>query len=874
MRRILRQWIAAVFTLVFIMQLLPTAHAAKEPPELRNLAAGIGYTWSEQPEPNYGDNGNELTDGKFGSTDFFDPAWDGHLRKATRSVVFDLGEMKSIARIRAHFLQDSSVGIAYPNTVSMYASNDGSQWGTLAHVPSRITRWAPLPAETQDFVWDGSQDGIGRSHANADMAYARYVKVTFTTDVFVFLDEIEIWGADGKANKAKQVSPDRLAYQEPGKATNGIRDLVLLNNGFNQAGTGNWTKNNLIPYISYVNEQGEPVDWLFDAILYYGARSPEGRDFSTGASTLNDWRWYLDKTFADEGDLHQLNDAASETAGKLRDARHQVKVVLMIPNPGNTLADFGDLDGDGVSENFNFAAIGVEAAYANKRKAVAWWIEQIKQRWKEEKYSNLKLAGVYWSGKSISTTDLLEPELIREASKLAHKKDLNVLWLSYYQANRNFDWKELGFDAAVLEPNHYASSSQVLQRVEDAAALAKQYQMGLGLEFDERINTDTDMRQQYIDYLNGGVKYGYMNNAFKTYNQGNTSLLDSARSIDPTARQNYDWMYQFVKGTYTMPKPCSKKLEGPAVPGASQYVAKCGNQITIAHKYNDQYDLWFVFNRFGANKLISFKEWRLSENAGNDVNPDMERPSTLLLGDISDWIGPYIVKANANGNGNYSSFTGGNHAYDGGATGSPTARTESMRVWADGVEVEDGKVISSNQVKIQVVNLIQGYNTKLEDGSGRAVIKETVTYEITGGQVQVHNEIEALEDVTFETYYGLQTVNNAWNDTVRYYAGDREVAASPANMYSDSGTKALNPDVDSYLLSSGDQGGFRHHLRVRLDRQYGLGQLHNLAEDMPVIFTQDYGKTYFLQIKGTTPGLNKGEKFFWQGSYHFYSEPR
>lgn len=352
-----------------------------------------------------------------------------------------------------------------------------------------------------------------------------------------------------------------------------------------------------------------------------------------------------------------------------------------------------------------------------------------------------------------------------------------------------------------------------------------------------------------------------------------SALLDSAKSRDPVARQNYDWMYQIVKGIYEKPKACSKKPEVP-VSGAQQYVVKCGNQITISHKYNDLYDLWFVFDRFGANKLISFYEWRLAENKGAEVSPDLERPSVLLQGDVSDWIGPYIVRANANSTGYPPSFTGGNHAFDGGNTGSPTAVTDQFQVWADGVELKDGQVTANSKVNIQVVNYIQVYNTKLQDGTGRLVLKETVTYEIVGGQVRVHNEIEALEDVTFETYYGLQTVNGAWNDTVRYYAGEQEVAASSANGYSDSGTKAAHPDVDGFLLSSGELAGIQHHLRVWLDRNYGLGSLQYLADDMPVVFTQDYGKTYFLQIKGNLPELKKGETFKWRGNYHFYSGAR
>lgn len=66
------------------------------------------------------------------------------------------------------------------------------------------------------------------------------------------------------------------------------------------------------------------------------------------------------------------------------------------------------------------------------------------------------------------------------------------------------------------------------------------------------------------------------------------------------------------------------------------------------------------------------------------------------------------------------------------------------------MEVADGSVTASVYTKIEVVNLIQANNTKEADGSGRPVLRKTVTYEITGGEVQVHNEIEALEDITFD----------------------------------------------------------------------------------------------------------------------------
>ncbi|WP_371860368.1 DUF4855 domain-containing protein [Paenibacillus lautus] len=63
--------------------------------------------------------------------------------------------------------------------------------------------------------------------------------------------------------------------------------------------------------ISYVNQTGEATDWFFDGVLTLGLISPDGRDFGGGAN-LNDWKWYLDKTFDADDEMYQLNEATKE----------------------------------------------------------------------------------------------------------------------------------------------------------------------------------------------------------------------------------------------------------------------------------------------------------------------------------------------------------------------------------------------------------------------------------------------------------------------------------------------------------------------------------------------------------------------------------
>lgn len=85
--------------------------------------------------------------------------------------------------------------------------------------------------------------------------------------------------------------------------------------------------------------------------------------------------------------------------------------------------------------------------------------------------------------------------------------------------------------------------------------------MGVELEFDDRMLTDGVFRERYVDYLNSGVKAGFMKSGFKAYYQGNNAVFDTAVSSDPATRILYDWLYQFVNGTYQANNAAPPKAE-------------------------------------------------------------------------------------------------------------------------------------------------------------------------------------------------------------------------------------------------------------------------------------------------------------------------
>src|SRR5699024_5461912 len=200
--------------------------------------------WSEQPESEYPDENNQLTDGLKGSLDRSDPAWVGHIKGKTREVVFDLGEKKSIKRIKAHFLQDyPENAILVPLRVSMYVSNDKENWATLDHISTKLL-WGAGPPRDETFTWDGEEDGFFNFESDSTMAYARYVKVAFQMHgtQWSFIDEIEVMGVDEKTNEATSIPSENPSFLDAGTDTAGINNLALMYNGYYDNGIGNWEK--------------------------------------------------------------------------------------------------------------------------------------------------------------------------------------------------------------------------------------------------------------------------------------------------------------------------------------------------------------------------------------------------------------------------------------------------------------------------------------------------------------------------------------------------------------------------------------------------------------------------------------------------------
>ncbi|MFF2886113.1 DUF4855 domain-containing protein [Paenibacillus sp. NPDC057967] len=541
---------------VMLLSLISSVYAEEpggEGTEFYNLAQGKTYTWSDQPEDAFPDDGTKLTDGNAADPSRNSGNWVGHRYKKSRSVVFDLGEQKTIQEVNARFLQDwPNNETLVPLTVSFYVSDDGVDWGVLSHNATQMLWGDQTDIET--YTWDGSAETgvVKRGDYTEGLVYARYVKVVFSmhSRAWSMIDEVTITGADGLVAGAQTVQPEPYGLLQPGDATGGIENLGLLYNGHYADGTGTWTKERVVPNISYVNKQGEPVDWLFDGVLYLGLTSENGRGFgatdAAGKARKEEWEWYLNKTFNAGGDMSALNEATVEVGAKLGEPDRKTKVVMMIPDPGEYQSDFGSINGENL--NFDVSAVGNAASLDNRAKAIQWWMDEVEARWTAAGYSNLELVGMYWLEEQIST-HATGPEIVKRASDIVHNADLKMFWIPHFLAYKAFMWKDVGIDAISLQPNYFFEKLDP-SRLEDTADMAKRYGMSLELEFDDRMINDAVFRERFIEYLNSGVDTGLMQQGYKAYYQGNNAVYNAAKSEDPATRVLYDWLYQFVKGTY------------------------------------------------------------------------------------------------------------------------------------------------------------------------------------------------------------------------------------------------------------------------------------------------------------------------------------
>ncbi|MBC8559031.1 DUF4855 domain-containing protein [Fumia xinanensis] len=552
------------------------------PGEHYNVALGKPYTATPANVDNtYPDtNGIELTDGIRGTDSLADPAWFGfksqdYVQKYNlwplKTIVVDLEDVKTITS-----LQFNMKGGNKPWRILTFASMDGERWTPLSE--NRDTNiWLQ---RLDSFGWHFTDtNGVSQDLAGADMVACRYVRIDIEICNWNTIDEIEIMGYDGIKDGALIAEGGRdlengQKYLVPSEeTTGGIHDLVLCYNGWygvdEETGIhrGDWSAEQYKPYLTYVDYDGKSVDTMFDGVLLLGLWSQYGRSYTpdpnVGPPQIEDWIWYYEKIFKEGGDIDNLNEAARQASIDLGDPNYKVKLVLTIPEVHTGIEKFGTLNGREMNltreEDWKYL--------------IDWWLDMVIGEMERRDYEYIDFSGIYWLAEGLG--DEVNTRLY--AADIIHEAGYHFYWIPYFFASGTLWADKAGFDAVALQPNHFfeeptnatSAGAGGTTRVDNAAKLANYAQIGLEMEFDNRVMQSPLRYNQYLDYLNSGVKNGFDGpNVYRAWYQDLRAIYPLAYAKQQQFRDLYDYTYQFMKGTLTNTIPYIEKFSDAPTGGS------------------------------------------------------------------------------------------------------------------------------------------------------------------------------------------------------------------------------------------------------------------------------------------------------------------
>lgn len=468
---------------------------------------------------------SSLTDGVFAAkAAASDLAYLRLYRGTAVNVTIDLEAVCSVSSVEVSSLQ-SGGGVVCPRYVRVAVSEDGESFGTVGTL------------EDPDSATNSQARSI-KHKVELDKAYrARYVRVTFSSDVHTYIDEISVYGSSDASGAASAEADAPVEDRGFGPQIDGIGNIVLMYT------IGNYPEEQLLPYLLYVDAEGNTTDTMFDAMLFLPSG---GSNYDYTAS--EGWDKYLTDMLGAAGNtnLTALNSLVGKHKEELGGKKYPVFLSVPFLAPGSKYFD-------GVKPD----------SLENRSKIIQAFVDKMIDRFNASGFDNLELKGLYWHEELIQyTISNYEEELVKQFNEYVHGKGLKTIWIPYFGAPGAERAVELGFDCATLQSgyafgrdaNTVAEIGEATPKaVEDSAAEAKKY--GLGMEFELDLG-QSNFLDRYYKYVHTGYKTGCMNGHMMMLYQSVSGIYGCAYATKGSnQRQVYEMTYQYIKGTFTSYQP-------------------------------------------------------------------------------------------------------------------------------------------------------------------------------------------------------------------------------------------------------------------------------------------------------------------------------
>lgn len=237
----------------------------------------------------------------------------------------------------------------------------------------------------------------------------------------------------------------------------------------------------------------------------------------------------------------------------------------------------------------------------------------------------------------------------------------------------------------------------------------------------------------------------------------------------------------------------------------------------------------------------------------------------FMAGHETDYIVAMQLYAAHNADGDFPDattlFTGGFHGYNSETSGNftPTMYEVGKAVYADGKPIAPNTSVYCDSVRVVVENMLQGANTEKADGSGRYILKQTITLTCKGGDYNIEVGLTPVEDIYFRQVNGLCFYNNF--DKISFIG-----SKTHTGTYGKKQVTRADKCVTSIRQSNGD-----YFFDVFMDPEYGIGnQQYN--DDQFNASIESASKSYFQLIYRNNGLLvPSGKSLHFRGGYRFGS---
>ena len=368
-----------------------------------------------------------------------------------------------------------------------------------------------------------------------------------------------------------------MPYFPPGQSDyNFLRHLMLIIWDTKRPITAKELSYNL----AYYKTKGKPKDWFFDSLLSLMTRAPSGNyvyadvnrgttrsgegDFfaipSPNPANAQDWLESLDSHFVKEGILSLLESEIRKLKSSIGyPPSHKRNVIITIPYPHPNQSLFGKIENKKSSLNFSITGQNLTQASEQRLEACKWFVDQTITRWKRANYKNLHLLGFYWIYESLHYSwEIDDHWVLKELYKYIQEKKYKFFWIPFYSSYNVHllsDYQNFYFDCAFLQPNHMFYKN--IKDVREAVLEAKKSNSGIEMEYHmdsgKEHKISRERHRRFRNYLDGGVKYGYMTESACAYFMGFNDIYKMAVSKNKQEESFYHDLYHFVQGDYQIP---------------------------------------------------------------------------------------------------------------------------------------------------------------------------------------------------------------------------------------------------------------------------------------------------------------------------------